>query len=166
MGYLATPSASKKSCCSGCAAGASKCGGGLGDDAGVATDPKILALRAQVNRFRGADAPAAFRYGEKIPASGPLDIELATAAVVLNERRAFDSKDSNLIDQAAKGGANPLGFVAANIDAITKTISIYGDLNGVPKAPGGGIFGSTTLLIVGAFAIGVFLLKSMPRKGS
>lgn len=163
------------SCCASCASGATTCGDSaivVGPEQLSAENDPIAILRAQINRFRGPDAPKAFRYGAtKFPATGPLDAEVAFAAVLLNSRRAYEvfQRDPSLksfLDRASQGWASPVKFVSDNLAEITKTIAIYGDLNGVPPAKSiipGNILGIPTPIILGLGVVIAYLL--LTKKG-
>lgn len=166
----------RSACCSGCARGASKCGGGLGDaavvTAGAATpataiDPATV-LRAQVNRFWGAAVPDAYRFGpdaDKLPTSGPIDVNVATRAVLIVQKRAAEAYATDptgatdLLNKANQGFADPVGWVNKNLDMVTQTVTIYGDIHGVPAATlPGQTLGIPTPWLVGLLAIGAAFL--------
>lgn len=180
MGYVSHTVASKKPCCSGCSGGAPKCGGakaGMGATvmpvpAPVAPvgDPNTL-LRSQVNRFLSPLTPAALQLGTTpVAPTGPLDLQTATYAAVIYQRRATDAYAADptqgaMVDRANSALADPLGFVSANIDEVTQTVMTYGDLNGVPPASiSGTILGIPTTYVLAAGALALLAFFTMGRR--
>lgn len=136
-------------------------------------DPAVV-LRAQVNRFWGASSPLDLSqgYSAKVPDAGPIDDDVAMRALLIVQKRAAEAYEADpgagldLLNKANTGFADPVGFVNKNLDMVTQTVTIYGDIHGLPKAtlPGQILGVSAPLLIgiVGAIAVGALLLL---RKG-
>lgn len=103
------------------------------------TPDKINALRAQVNRYMGPKAPAAYRLSELVlPTTGPIDMALAIHALTIFQRRAAEVypidkvAGQQMIEAANAGYANPVAFVTSNFDNVLRTVAVYGDLHGLP----------------------------------
>jgi hypothetical protein len=140
---------------------------------GTPTQPDQSALlRAQVNRFWGAGVPETYRFGsdsDKLPATGPIDLDLATRAVLIVQRRAAEAYAADpagaadLLNKANQGFADPVGWLNKNLDMALRTMTIYGDVHGVPKATvPGEVLGVSTPILLWIVALGAFLLL---RKG-
>lgn len=134
-------------------------------------DPMTV-LRAQVNRFWSASTPTAYRFGpdsDRLPTTGPLDVALAIRAVLIVQKRAAEAYGmdpegaADLLAKANQGFADPVGWVTKNFDMVLQTVTIYGDIHGVPKATlPGQTFGVSTPFIVGLgiVALGaIYLLR-------
>lgn len=129
---------------------------------------KSALLRAQVNRFWGAAVPAPYRFGpdnDKLPATGPIDLALATRAVLVVQKRAAEayaadpSGAADLLNKANQGFVDPVGWLNKNLDMALQTMTIYGDVHGVPKATvPGEVLGMSTPILLGIVALGAFLL--------
>lgn len=125
-------------------------------------------VRAQVNRFWGEAVPLAYRFGpdsDKLPTSGPIDLALATRAVLIVQKRAVEayaadpSGAADLLAKANQGFADPVGWLNKNLDMALQTMTIYGDVHGVPKATvPGAVLGMSTPILLGIVALGAFLL--------
>jgi len=123
---------------------------GLGDTATVALTP-VDQLALQVNRF-GPDAPAAYQFHTTAFATGnPLDLDLASTAMLIYQRRAIDSyakfadaASQKLIDNANAGMSDPVGWVTANLADVTATVKGYGDSVGLPAAAGASLVDQIT----------------------
>lgn len=113
----------------------------LGDTT-VAISP-VDQLALQVNRFTG-DAPAAYLFHAAPFATGnPLDLDLASTAMLIYQRRAMDSyakfadaASAKLIANANAGMADPVGWVGANLADVITVVKGYGDSVGLPAADG------------------------------
>lgn len=100
-------------------------------------------LALQVNRFTGT-APAAYNFHAAAFATGnPLDLDLASTAMLIYQRRAMDSyakfqdaASSALIQNANTGMADPVGWVGAHLLDVTTVVKGYADSVGLPAAQG------------------------------
>jgi len=149
--------------------------GAFGDTVILSSPVDKLAL--QVNRF-GPSAPSAYRFHATDFATGkPLDIDLASTAMLIYQRRAIDSfaqfQDSAskaLIDKANAGMADPVTWVQANLGDVTGVIKGYGDSVGLPAAPSTGILdkvsdAASSVPVWGWVAAGAGALLLLRRKG-
>ena len=103
-------------------------------------------LALQVNRFT-AGAPAAYLFHAAPFATGnPLDLDLASTAMLIYQRRAVDAyakfadaASAKLIANANAGMADPVGWVGAHLAEVMSVIKGYGDSVGLPPAAGDGV---------------------------
>lgn len=132
---------------------------GLGD-AAVAVDP-VAILAAQVNRF-GASAPAAYRFATTpFLDSGNLSPALALTALTIYQRRAADAYtqipdtgSQALLEAANQAFSAPVPFVMGHIADVAQVIRAFGDMLGLPPAPGDPAPGmDTTTLALAAAAV-------------
>jgi hypothetical protein len=123
-------------------------------------------LRAQVNRFMGPGVPKQWRFREqRLPEVGPVDMGLAIHAVAIVQKRAAEAYEKDpagakdLLNRANTGFADPVGFVNKNFDMVLQTVTIYGDIHGLPKATiGGGGKGIPIPLLIGLVAAVLFVV--------
>lgn len=136
----------------------------LGDTTVTLSPVDQLAL--QVNRF-GPGAPAAYQFHTTAFATGnPLDLDLASTAMLIYQRRAIDAyakfadpASSALIANANAGMADPVAWVSAHLADVTGVVKSYGDSVGLPGVSGGSITDTLTAsgplgLPVGAWIAG------------
>lgn len=132
MSYLSASAASLGCSCQE-RPGSARALGGVLDEA-ITFGNKILALRAEVNRFPGI----------KVPAYGTIDPELAQAALGIMYQRLLDSRaaypnDRGLgvmisqLGQARLPAAAP-AYVEAHMDEVLATVQDVGNVRRLPVA--------------------------------
>lgn len=161
---------------------------GMGADSDVVARTPTVDLIAQVNRFTRSGDFGGTVYRLDLASGNPLSSALSTlmlqptfrdlaiTALLIHQTRLLtaqmqivDAGTAAQIAAAAAATADPVGYVTANLGAVTQSIAGYADSKNLPAAvytmdgtsPDGGL--SPTLMAVAAGAV-VLVLWSMSKK--
>ena len=117
---------------------------------------RTVALIAQVNRFAKATGRPIY-----VLTPGPVPREIALMAMMLLQARlisavAIDPSVAAELRTVTSKLADPVPYVTQNIEAITRVLALYGDMQGLPAAKAGitdRLAAKPGLGALGAFAI-------------
>lgn len=134
-------------------------GAGAGSSWGEPDRRTTMALQAQINRFV---TPHVRVTGTLDPATAGhavgLMIGRAMQGFVSNSQAAVDAEALRQFQEAGQHLANPMPYVAANLESIVGVLKDYGDYRGLPPATiQGSPIDKRVLAVAAVLGVGAFV---------